>query len=138
MSSSYIAALTAVIKAHGGTNYAVEHGGKHPRLVFWPEGQRLTYVFPATPSDHRGIHNALSNLHRLMGVRRQLHKSARPRPRRRNGGGSSGAPAAPAPLVITVRQNPFDQLGLLLQRMVLAANVASASAGRNECAGNLS
>jgi hypothetical protein len=85
-------------------------------------------VFPASPSDQRGVHNALSDLRRQMGVRRRICKSAKPRRQRgHNGGGPSGAPASPAPLVLTVRPNPFDQLAPLLAQLRAAASTASST-----------
>jgi hypothetical protein len=51
---------------YGAEACFVEHGKKHPKLRVVFRGATLTYVFPASPSDHRSIKNCLCGLRRLM------------------------------------------------------------------------
>lgn len=70
----YLTTLTAELRAHGVTKWDVERNHRHPRLYFWHKGRRMFYVMPSTAGDRRGHLNALSNLRRMMGVKRMVRK----------------------------------------------------------------
>lgn len=102
---AYIDALTAELEAHGVSDYRVEHGGKHPRLIFTFRGREMFKVFPASPSDNRrGIQNAVRELRKLMSVKRKIHKSTGPK-RERN----RTEPRIKS-LSLTVKPGPFEVL----------------------------
>jgi len=67
--SDYRNALLAELARAGVTEYEFQYGGKHPRIVFWHNGKRVMYVYPASPSDtNRGILNAVSGIRKLLGL----------------------------------------------------------------------
>jgi hypothetical protein len=47
--------------------YEILHGGKHPKFVFNINGKDINYTVPKTPSDRRGLMNAMSDIKRLLG-----------------------------------------------------------------------
>jgi hypothetical protein len=83
--------LTAEISAYGVTDYEIDPHGSHRTLLFTYNGRPVRLVYGTNRSDPRHLLNAVSDLHRAMGVKRTITKRAGPRPaqpRRR--------PAAPA------------------------------------------
>lgn len=78
MADCYDEALIAEIRAHGVKTWRIDKAGRaHPRLMFEFAGRPLMYVMPNTPSDKHGVLNALSDLRRLMGVKRIIRKKGR-------------------------------------------------------------
>ena len=57
MAKGFAEALIAEIRRHGVGEYRIEHGGKHPHLVFLFGGHELKFPFQSTPSDHRALLN---------------------------------------------------------------------------------
>lgn len=110
MKYRHAAPLIAEIVSYGVTAYEVKPGGEHPHLKFKFAGRPLSYSFPASPSDHRWLKNALADIRRLMGVRRQIRKSGTPRRSSDRPAGSS-IPALPA--TFTVKADPFEVLAVL-------------------------
>ena len=66
------------MQRHGVTEYLVDRSGKHHKLRFEFGGRQIMVVYPATPSDHRGVLNAVASLRGAMGVKRVVTKSQRP------------------------------------------------------------
>jgi hypothetical protein len=79
----YAARLIAELEAHDVHTYHVDRARPHPQLRFEFNGRKLIYTFPASPSSREGIHNAISQLRRIMGVARIIKKSTSP-PKKRN------------------------------------------------------
>ena len=97
----------------GITRWAVEHGGKHPKLRFSFDGRDLCIVYPGSSSDHRAQANAVSFLRRILGVRRapppnptKLPPNPGHRARRQT--------ISPPPAQISARPDPFAALARLL------------------------
>ena len=61
-------AITRELTAAGIERYEIEHGGKHPRLVFVHQGRPLSYILPGSPSDHRALRNMVRDLRALLGL----------------------------------------------------------------------
>ena len=116
MTASYADALIAEAKLHGVKEVAVENRRSHLCLRFWFGGREIMFVFAASPSDHRGIHNSLSDLRRVMGVRRLIKKAKRVPGDKGKRGGPAHASLPPLPTSFPVKPNPFDQLSALLRR----------------------
>ncbi|MGI9489050.1 MAG: type II toxin-antitoxin system HicA family toxin [Geminicoccaceae bacterium] len=105
----HIDALTRELENYGATHVRVEQGGKHHRLVFTHDGKERFYVVPGTPSDRRGTLNALADIRHILGVRRTLAKSGRPKRRKPR------ARSEPMEdLTLTVKPDPFACLPNLL------------------------
>jgi len=97
-----------------GATCRVVAGSKHPILEIEFEGRELTYPIPSTPSDWRWLLNARSNILRALGLRRDLHKSARPRRRHQ-----TSAPSVPTlQCGFTVKPDPFAVLKRLERTLV--------------------
>jgi hypothetical protein len=82
---SYLTALMAELHIQGATDVVVDPSHPHPRVCFTWNGAKRFYVTGATPSDRRGLCNALTSLRRFLGVRRVVRKSLAPRRRKRCG-----------------------------------------------------
>lgn len=67
MPENYRDEIIAFIKAHGGENVRLVHGGKHDKLLFDHNGQRRWTTVAKTPGDFRAKQNQLSDLKRLLG-----------------------------------------------------------------------
>lgn len=64
----YIPAIRAELTRAGVTDYAFQHGGKHPRVAWTHGGRRRFWVFPSSGSDgQRGLRNMLAGLRRAIG-----------------------------------------------------------------------
>lgn len=111
MSENYADILTDELSAHGVKRWEVEVNHKHPQLHFEWNGKEMMFVFPNTPSDRRGRLNALTDLRKIMGVRRVIHKSATPHRRK-----TRTVVSIPALGEFTIRANPFDALALYAER----------------------
>lgn len=105
----WIDRLTAVARENGGTGVRAEHGGKHIKLYVDIRGRTVMTTVPASPSDNtRGLMNAEADLLRVMGVRRKIVKSDRPRKRK----ASPRRQQAECP-TLTVLPDPRDALAPL-------------------------
>jgi len=80
---SYVAALIEELEAHGATDISVDTNHPHPRIIFCHNGVSRFYVTGASPSDRRGLDNALASLRRMIGVRKLVRKSSVVRKRKR-------------------------------------------------------
>lgn len=80
---TYIPPLTAELKRHGATGIEIDRAHPHPRISFIWNGARMFFVTGSSPSDCKGLDNALSDLRRLMGVRKIVRKSLSRRTRKR-------------------------------------------------------
>lgn len=49
-----------------GLTHEVRHGGKHPKVCFFVQGRRYTYVVPGSTSDHRAAPNCRAGVRRLI------------------------------------------------------------------------
>lgn len=77
--SEILEALTTELQAHGVTEWRVTRRSKHPAIEFsWHDGT-LRYVYAGTSSDRRSADNAVSDLRRMMGVKRVVVKSEAPK-----------------------------------------------------------
>lgn len=100
----YAAPLLAELRAHGVTDAAIHRPRRgHPQIRFTWQGRRMFFVFAGTPSDARGQDNALSDLRRLLGVKRIIHKSTAPAKKRNR---------TEAPIVLTFATRPDPLLAL--------------------------
>jgi len=61
-------AIARELAAAGIEEYRVEHGGKHPKLVFMHQGQVRNYILSGSPSDHRALRNMVHDLRGLLGL----------------------------------------------------------------------
>lgn len=108
--------LVEEIRSHGVVSWEIDRHHKHPQLHFDWNGAPLMFVFPSTPSDSRGHLNALSDIRRLMGVRRLVRKSTSP-PKRHTRTITLSALSE-----FTVRPNPLNALapaaGIARQRVL--------------------
>ena len=59
-------ALQAELRRHGIHEFRIEHGGKHPRLLYMAEGREEVVIVAGSSSDHRAIANAVSHLRRRL------------------------------------------------------------------------
>ncbi len=112
---TYEQTLISELATHGVTDWWIDRDHPHPQLHFVWQSRPLMYVMSSTPSDRRAHLNAVSDLRRLMGVRRVVHKSERPKRQK------SRAIRIPALGSFTVRANPMN---------VLAPMNAAMEAGR--------
>lgn len=107
--------LIAEALSHGATEVRVTVGRKHRRLRFSFRGETKFYVFPGSTGDGmRAVHNALSDLRRLMGVKRVTNHSASPRRRRMDA--PEREPCVPR---LTMRPDPMAVLSGLRERLEL-------------------
>ena len=98
--------LIAELLSLGATRCSVKAGGKHLKLEIEFAGRKFSYPIPCTPSDWRWLCNARRDLYRILGVRREIRKSARPRSRHH-----VSAPSVPLlPCSFTVKSDPFAVL----------------------------
>ncbi len=104
MTASYEPDLIATLREAGITEYEVDRTRPHHRLLFAVGERKVIFIYPASPSDsRRGLVNALTDLRRIIGVRRQVKRSERP-PRKRNR-------TQPAPdLSFPARADPWEKL----------------------------
>ncbi len=104
MTASYEPDLIATLREAGITEYEVDRSRPHHRLLFEANGRKVIFVYPASPSDsRRGLVNALTDLRRIIGVKRSAKRSDRP-PRKRNR-------TRPEPvLTFPVRADPWEKL----------------------------
>jgi len=104
-SNEYADALIAELARAGITEHTIEQGGKHPRLIYHQDGKRRMYVFPASPSDRRGLINAVTDIRRHLGIAAPKRaKSARPAKTR------IIRDDAPMPTSFSVRPDPLAML----------------------------
>lgn len=106
--TEYESALVAELARHGVTDYEVVSGRKHKKLLFTFQGRDIVFAFSSTPSDVRSLRNTLTDLRKLMGVKRvAARKNPARKPKRK---------ASPRPLecpTITVGHDPFAALKAL-------------------------
>lgn len=79
---TYIEALERELGLHGVTSWAVKPSRRgHPRLCFEWHGRSVRFAFPGTPSDNKGsgLENCLSELRRVMQVKRVTKHSRAPK-----------------------------------------------------------
>lgn len=50
-----------------GIDFQLEHGSKHPRLIFDLNGRTIKFTYPLSPSDSRSGLNSLAQLKRIIG-----------------------------------------------------------------------
>lgn len=95
-----------------GIAWRIDHGRKHPRIVWQQDGRDRWYVIPGSPSDHRSIQACLTDLRRLLGgrvvVKSARRKGYRPKTR-------EPLPSLPR---ITILPDPFADLG---RRLAISA-----------------
>jgi len=113
--------VTRELEVHGVTEWTVEQG-KHPKIRFVFNGQSLMFVVPASPSDaYHGPDNSLTDLRRLMGVKRVIAPKRQGPKRQRN---RTEAKVGLADLSFSVRPDPFASLAVVADR--LKAEIAKA------------
>lgn len=79
------AAIRDELTAHGAIILRVEHGGKHPRIVFRHKGRERFYVVPGSASDRRAHLNARRDIRHMLGVKRQTNKNPDRKRKQRTG-----------------------------------------------------
>jgi hypothetical protein len=111
--------LVAEMQRHGVTEYLVDRSGKHHKLRFEFSGRQIMVVYPATPSDHRGVLNAVASLRGAMGVKRVVTKSQRPaRPANHRKPPCADPVLRPVPLgEPVIFTNPWAPLAILRERL---------------------
>ncbi len=111
----YAAELLDELQRHGICDAFVEQHSAHPRIRFTHNGRPMFFVFPSSPSDMRGrgLDNALSDLRRLIGVKKIVHKSTAP-PKKRNKTSPETA------LTFSIKPNPLQSLVVMQHRIVAA------------------
>ena len=58
--------LAEVLEGEGVTDYEFRGGKKHPSIVFWVNGIMKKKPISRSPSDHRTMKNACSQIKRLV------------------------------------------------------------------------
>lgn len=65
----HIEPIADFLRNAGAEQIHLEHGGKHPRLVYTWQGRERFYVVPVSPGDtYRGTKNAISDLRHALGL----------------------------------------------------------------------
>lgn len=153
------AEIQEVLQRAGASDISFSNGGKHPDVRFAWQGARRRYCYPKTPSDCRSYPNSLSQLRRLLrgtecaeaGHARAecagaecagaagapvtsqaataTHANARNLAQRRRAAGNAPQPEVPAP-ALTMRDDPFEALGPLRDRLSPLSGRSSAGATR--------
>lgn len=98
-------ALVEVLRAACVTDHRFETGKKHHRLYFTRDGVERFYVFSGTPSDRRGLMNAVAELRAMVGRPKQ-EKGSAPKLARRKAPPRTAKP----PETITILPDPWDAL----------------------------
>lgn len=82
----YSEEVEAVIRVarSAGAETAIDARGHHPRVVITFNGETFFVVCSSTPSDVRGVKNAVAVARRLLGISGARPKSARPARRHRS------------------------------------------------------
>lgn len=63
------------LEFHGAKDITLCKQGRHPRLLFTWKGRGRFLMLSKTPSDnHRGLKNCMSDLRKLLGVKRPVSK----------------------------------------------------------------
>ena len=78
-------------------NHATLLRHKNHKVYQLPNGRVFTIA--STPSDFRAVQNQLSDLRKLLGIRKSINKNPDRKPK-------PGAPAKPLPLAIETRPRP--------------------------------
>ena len=80
----HVQAIRDELESHGAVWLGIEHGGKHDKCRFRWNGVEQFYVVPISLSDNRrGTLNAVTELRRILGVKRAVKKN-RGKKRRRD------------------------------------------------------
>lgn len=100
--TAFAEALTIVLTSAGATDITIQHGSKHPRLVYRLDGIERYRAFPGTPSDSvNGVAKAVAELKRELGLKSPVKRVGARRRRR------ASAPAVPdAQSVLPLTQLP--------------------------------
>lgn len=110
----YIEAAVAEIRRHGVTAWEIDRGHNHPKLRFEWQSKEITYILPGTPSDRRGILNSITDLRRVMGVKRLIKHSLSPAKRT-----SRTIVTLSAMPSLTVKANPLLALAVVQDNIVM-------------------
>lgn len=103
-------AIAREMETQGIKGWRFEMGGKHKKLIA-PGHQ--PFVLPATTSDHRALHNALSDLRKAWGLKRVVCKN--PANRRRTH--RKRAESLPCVSSITPGKDPWAKLAPLAEQL---------------------
>ena len=68
---------------NGAADIRVEHGGKHPKLVWTYQGRTMSHILSASPSDTNAAFILLRDLRRMLGVT-STRAPRQPRAKRRD------------------------------------------------------
>lgn len=113
--------VTQELRTHGVTEWTVEPGN-HPKIRFIFNGKPLMFVVAGTSSDtYRGPDNCLTELRRVMGVKKVAPPKRQGPKRQRN---RTEAKVRLADLSFSVRPDPFTSLVVVADR--LKADIAKA------------
>ena len=80
--SEHIEAILAVVTSAGASADIEVRGRRHPRIVVTHGDRTHVIVCPKSPSDWRGVANAVSFARRLLGISASRPKSSSPSRRR--------------------------------------------------------
>ena len=108
----YESAFRSELLSHGVERVRFAYGRRHSALSFEWQGRTVTFRFPGSGSDHRGIANAICDLRKLLGVKRVSNKSSTSVARR--GRKSNPVRRVEPPDAPIVKQDPFAILRSLL------------------------
>ena len=109
------AALVAELEAHGATEIEREiTGGAHQVLRFKWRGRERSFFYPFSPSDgQRATKNALTELRKVLGVKRIITKSGKPKQRKLRG--VREPVKVPRLKHIPPKPHPFEKLKELME-----------------------
>ena len=106
------------LRKSGATNVGVEHGKKHPRIIYMWHGRQSFYVIPGTPGDSlRGHKQAISDLRHILGIVKPVKRIGAKRARAPVK--KSPGPSAECPLLTTI-PDWHDHLVARMQPEMLA------------------
>lgn len=113
MSYDAVDVIVQELQRQGVTAWEIDYHHNHPKIRFVHNGKPMMFVVPGSPSDVRGWQNSLTDLRKMMGVKRIITKSSGPK-RRRN---RTETKVALADLSFTVKPDPFASLSIVADRM---------------------
>lgn len=103
--------LICVLEMGGARDIRLDHGGKHPCLVFVLNGEPRRVIVAGSPSDRRAEANQIAYIRRMV---RPPKTEATVNPRRRRRQRIGREPDAPAEF--TTRPDPWAKLQALLKQ----------------------
>ena len=113
MRNELLGSLIDELARFGVTQWMVDQRGKHPKLRFSFAGRDISIVYPCSSSDHRARDNAVSQLRRVVGIRKIPTKCPAAAARRTKHRLHAKV-TSPPPVHFTVKPDPFSVLARFL------------------------